>query len=56
MEFTWKEIIAISEDESPDNELKKVLSQVGVYLQRSTDGTSRYVGSAYSCGGILSCG
>lgn len=54
MEFTWKEIIAISEDESPDNELKKVLSQSGVYLQRSSDGTSRYVGSAYSGGGILS--
>ncbi len=53
MEFTWKEIIAISEDESPENELKKVLSQSGVYLQRSSDGVSRYVGSAYSCGGIL---
>ncbi|WP_063656040.1 GIY-YIG nuclease family protein [Aliivibrio fischeri] len=52
-EFTWKEIIAISEDESEDNELKKVLSQSGVYLQRSSDGVSRYVGSAYGCGGIL---
>ncbi|WP_326929501.1 GIY-YIG nuclease family protein [Aliivibrio fischeri] len=46
-------MIAISEDESEDNELKKVLSQSGVYLQRSSDGVSRYVGSAYGCGGIL---
>ena len=54
VEFTWKEIIAISEDDSENNELKNVLSQSGVYLQRSSDGVSRYVGSAYSDGGILS--
>ncbi|MEZ5479075.1 MAG: GIY-YIG nuclease family protein [Thiolinea sp.] len=52
--FDWKEVIAISEDDSPGNELKKTLSQCGVYLQRSDDGKSRYVGSAYSEGGILS--
>lgn len=51
--FTWKEIIAIDEDQTPENELKKSLSQNGVYLQRSLDGTSRYVGSAYGSGGIL---
>ena len=53
MEFTWKEIIAISEEPSDENHLKKALSQSGVYLQRSSDGVSRYVGSAYSDGGIL---
>lgn len=51
--FTWKEIIAISEDESQENELRKELSKPGVYLQRSPDGKSRYVGSAYGEGGIL---
>ena len=30
------------------------MSRSGVYLQRSNDGTSGYVGSAYSVGGILS--
>lgn len=52
--FTWKEIIAISEDNSEENKLKKQLSQSGVYLQRSVDGVARYVGSAYSDCGILS--
>jgi len=51
--FSWKEIIAISEDSSDDNNLKKELSRTGIYLQRSSDGVSRYVGSAYSDGGIL---
>lgn len=51
--FNWKEIIAISEDSSEDNNLKNELSQCGVYLQRSSDGVSRYVGSAYNDGGIL---
>jgi hypothetical protein len=51
--FTWKELIAIGEDDSEENELRKVLSQPGVYLQRSADGKSRYVGSAYGDGGIL---
>lgn len=53
VEFGWKEIIAISEDESEGNLLKLELSKPGVYLQRSSDGVSRYVGSAYSDGGIL---
>ena len=52
--YTWKEIIAIDEDPAKDNQLKKALSKGGVYLQRSVDGTSRYVGSAYGQGGILS--
>lgn len=51
--FTWKELIAINEDDSDGNELRKVLTQSGVYLQRSPDGTSRYVGSASGDGGIL---
>lgn len=51
--FTWKELLAIDQDDSDDNVLKNVLSQSGVYLQRSVDGTSRYVGSAYSEGGLL---
>lgn len=51
--FTWKEIIAIYEDDSEENELKKVLSKPGIYLQRSIDGSARYVGSAYGGGGIL---
>ncbi len=51
--FTWRDLIAISEDDSDDNELRKILSQPGVYLQRSQDGTSRYVGSAYGTDGIL---
>lgn len=51
--FTWKELIAISEDDSEENELRKMLSQPGVYLQRSPDGKSRYVGAAYGDGGIL---
>ena len=52
--YTWKEIIAIDEDSAEDNQLKKALSKGGVYLQRSVDGTSRYIGSAYGQGGILS--
>lgn len=52
-EFTWKEIIAIAEDSSSDNCLKETLSKNGVYLQRSKDGSSRYVGSAYGNGGII---
>lgn len=51
--FTWRDLIAISEDDSEDNELRKALSQPGVYLQRSPDGKSRYVGSAYGTDGIL---
>lgn len=51
--FSWKEIIAIAEDDSEDNKLKVKLSQPGVYLQRSSDGIARYVGSAYSDSGIL---
>ena len=49
--FTWKEIIAIDEDLSEENLLKKSLSQNGVYLQRSIDGTTRYIGSAYGYSG-----
>lgn len=51
--FTWKEILAIYEDDGDDNLLKAALSKPGVYLQRSTDGTARYVGSAYGEEGIL---
>jgi hypothetical protein len=51
--FTWKEILAIYQDDSPENEVKKSLSVCGVYLQRSIDGRARYVGSAYSDGGII---
>ncbi|WP_430456946.1 GIY-YIG nuclease family protein [Rheinheimera sp.] len=49
--FTWKEILAIHD--ADDDNLKKALSQSGVYLQRSADGTARYVGSAYGTGGLL---
>lgn len=52
-EFTWKDIIAILEDPNPESPLKQELSQPGVYLQRSSDGSARYVGSAYGEGGIL---
>jgi len=51
--FNWKEIIAICEDASEDNALKKALSQSGVYLQRSIDGKTRYVGSASGGEGFL---
>ncbi|MEW9122689.1 MAG: GIY-YIG nuclease family protein [Thermotaleaceae bacterium] len=52
--FTWREVIAIWEDNSEGNNLKKVLSQNGVYIQRSDDGKSRYIGSTYGAeGGIL---
>ena len=49
----WSQIIAIFEDDSEENVLKEELSKGGVYLQRSKDGASRYVGSAYGSGGIL---
>lgn len=51
--FSWKEIIAISEEITEENKLFSELSNCGVYLQRSLDGKSRYVGSAYSNGGIF---
>lgn len=51
--FTWRDIISIWEDNSEDNKLKQALSQNGIYIQRSKDGKSRYVGSAYSEGGII---
>lgn len=51
--FNWKEVIAIDQDVSSNNALKQVLSQCGVYLQRSIDGKARYVGSAYNDGGIF---
>lgn len=51
--FSWREILAIHQDGSGKNELKKALSQSGVYLQRSHDGVSRYVGSACGEGGFI---
>ncbi|WGX74991.1 hypothetical protein QJS64_12855 [Paraclostridium bifermentans] len=51
--FTWRDIISIWEDDSEDNKLKQALSQNGIYIQRSKDGKSRYVGSAYGEGGII---
>ncbi|MEQ6853269.1 hypothetical protein AAHH17_02235 [Lysinibacillus capsici] len=51
--FSWREVIAIWEDNSEDNKIKQVLSQNGVYIQRSEDGKSRYIGSAYSQDGII---
>lgn len=51
--FTWREIISIWEDDSEDNNLKKKLSKSGVYIQRSKDGKSRYIGSAYGVDGII---
>lgn len=51
--YTWKEVIAIWEDNSEENKLKQVLGQNGVYIQRSGDGKSRYIGSAYGTGGII---
>lgn len=51
--FTWREIISIWEDDGEDNELKKALSQNGIYIQRSIDGKSRYIGSAYGSDGII---
>ena len=51
--FTWKELLAIDEDLTGDNALKRTLTQPGVYLQRSPDGKTRYVGSASSDSGIL---
>lgn len=51
--FTWREIISIWEDDSEENTLKKKLSQSGIYIQRSKDGKSRYIGSAYGTGGII---
>lgn len=51
--FTWREIISIWEDDSEDNKLKKILSRNGIYVQRSKDGKSRYIGSAYGGDGII---
>ncbi len=51
--FTWADIIAIFEDESEENVLKAALSRKGIYIQRSKDGVSRYIGSAYGSNGIL---
>ena len=51
--FTWRDIISIWEDDSENNNLKKLLSRKGIYIQRSKDGKSRYVGSAYGNNGII---
>lgn len=51
--FTWREIISIWEDGSEDNVLREKLKKNGIYLQRSLDGKSRYVGSAYGSAGII---
>ena len=51
--FTWREIIAIWEENEEDNKLKEILSQKGIYIQRSEDGKSRYIGSAYGANGII---
>ncbi|RDY27919.1 hypothetical protein CHL78_007910 [Romboutsia weinsteinii] len=51
--FTWRDIISIWEDNSEENQLNKTLSQNGIYIQRSKDGRSRYIGSAYGEGGII---
>lgn len=51
--FTWRDIISIWEDNSEDNNLKKMLSKNGIYVQRSKDGKSRYIGSAYGVDGII---
>lgn len=53
MTFNWKQIISIWESDSEDNQIKKALSRKGIYIQRSDDGQSRYIGSAYGAGGIL---
>ncbi|WP_078431832.1 GIY-YIG nuclease family protein [Metabacillus halosaccharovorans] len=53
MTFNWKQIISIWENDEEDNQIKRALSRNGIYIQRSEDGTSRYVGSAYGHGGIL---
>lgn len=52
--FSWREIISIWEDNSDENHLKEALSKSGIYIQRSKDGKSRYIGSAYGSGGIIS--
>lgn len=51
--FNWREVIAIWEDDSAENKLKQILSKNGVYIQRSEDGKSRYIGSAYGADGII---
>jgi hypothetical protein len=51
--FNWKEILAIHQDDSEGNQLKKSLSKCGVYLQRSHDGAARYVGAALGDGGFI---
>lgn len=51
--FSWREIISIWEDDSKENILKESLKRPGIYIQRSQDGKSRYIGSAYGEDGIL---
>ncbi|MGL5479477.1 MAG: hypothetical protein ACRDCB_10605 [Clostridium sp.] len=51
--FTWREIISIWENDLEENNIKKELSKNGIYIQRSKDGTSRYIGSACGNGGII---
>lgn len=51
--FYWREIISIWEDNSQENNLKKTLSKKGIYIQRSKDGKSRYIGSASGENGII---
>ncbi|MCM0759094.1 MULTISPECIES: GIY-YIG nuclease family protein [Sporomusa] len=51
--FTWREIISIWEDNSENNNLKRELSKNGIYIQRSRDGKSRYIGSACGIDGII---
>lgn len=51
--FTWRDIISIWEDDAEDNVLKKRLAGNGIYIQRSKDGKSRYIGSAYGSEGII---
>lgn len=49
--YTWKDVLSIIQE--PESQLFKSLSRPGIYLQRSNDGKSRYVGSAYGVGGII---
>lgn len=51
--FSWRDIISIWEDDSKENLLKESLKRPGIYIQRSQDGKSRYIGSAYGEDGIL---
>lgn len=52
-QFTWRDIISIWEDDSSENLLKESLKKPGIYIQRSKDGKSRYIGSAYGENGII---